>query len=301
MCDKYRIKIHNLKAGHTFLFLLQCFYMIKRILVAFLLIFGALFTASLFDTNQHANAGATVLDALDNLTHPEFYMALANPTVAYVKVTPGMRKEQIAAAVENRLKWSSTDTKDFLGEADNGSVTPVEGKYFPDVYLVSKDISGEDLKVAMFDRFSDKTKDIKGSLAKNKINLDTAVTIASIIQREAGKTDMKLISGVIWNRLFNGMSLQMDATVQYAKGNEDNGWWPVVKASDIKTIDSPYNTYLNKGLPPGPIANPSLAALQAALSPQKTSCLYYFHKNGVIYCSNTYAEHEAKIKKYLQS
>src|SRR5262245_25868355 len=97
--------------------------MIKRIFVALLLIFGALFSASLFDTNQHGSTSATILDALDNLTHPEFYVALANPTVAYVKVTPGMRKEQIAAAIEDRLNWNNFDTKDFLGESDDGSIT----------------------------------------------------------------------------------------------------------------------------------------------------------------------------------
>ena len=123
--------------------------------------------------------------------------------------------------------------------------------------------------------------------------------IASIIQREAGgKKDMRLISGIIWNRIFAGMRLQMDATLQYAKGNEEEGWWPQVDPKD-KNIDSPYNTYKYDSLPPTAIANPGMAALEAAYNPQKTSCMYYLHdKKGNIHCSKTYAEHKRNIEKY---
>ena len=94
------------------------------------------------------------------------------------------------------------------------------------------------------------------------------------------------------------MKLQMDATLQYAKGSEEDGWWPTVEPAD-KKIDSLYNTYMYPSLPPTPIANPGLAALDAAYNPQKTSCLYYLHdKKGVIHCSSTYAGHQANIKKY---
>ena len=90
----------------------------------------------------------------------------------------------------------------------------------------------------------------------------------------------------------------MDATLQYVKGTE-NAWWPTVASKD-KHIDSPYNTYKNKGLPPSPIANPGLAAITAALNPSTTDCLYYLHSNDRIYCSKTYKEHKEKIEKYLK-
>ena len=108
---------------------------------------------------------------------------------------------------------------------------------------------------------------------------------------------MRLISGIIWNRIFKGMKLQMDATLQYVKGNEAD-WWPQVTPDD-KNIPSPYNTYLHTDLPPTPISNASLAAITAAYNPIKTSCLFYIHdKKGNIHCSATYVGQLANIKKY---
>ena len=131
------------------------------------------------------------------------------------------------------------------------------------------------------------------------VSLDTAVKIASIIEREArGKDDMRLVSGVIWNRLFKEMSLDMDATLQYAKGNADTGWWPKVVPKD-KFIDSPYNTYANEGLPPTPISNPRLSTIEAALNPKKTDYLFYIHdKYGIFRGARTYKEHKQNIARY---
>jgi UPF0755 protein len=94
------------------------------------------------------------------------------------------------------------------------------------------------------------------------------------------------------------MNLDIDATLQYAKGNAETGWWPQVHPRD-KKINSPYNTYTHKGLPPGPISNPGLAAIEAAYNPQKTNCIFYLHdKNRKIHCSETYAEHKNFIDIY---
>jgi UPF0755 protein len=110
---------------------------------------------------------------------------------------------------------------------------------------------------------------------------------------------MNLISGIIWNRIWSGMRLDIDATLQYAKGDEKK-WWPVVLSAD-KNIASPYNTYKTIGLPPTPISNPSLAAIEAAYNPQKTACIFYFHDdNRIIHCSKTYAEHKKGVEVYLR-
>ena len=116
------------------------------------------------------------------------------------------------------------------------------------------------------------------STTASQIPLADALTVASMLEREAsGSGDIQIISGIIWNRLFNGMPLQIDATLQYAKGESRNGnWWQAVTPDD-KFIKSPYNTYEHVGLPPGPISNPSVASVIAALNPVQTSCLYYFH------------------------
>lgn len=258
-----------------------------------LLYFSALFTLREKDVLRF------VSNTLDNLSHIEFYEALANPTVKYIKVAEGMRKEQIVDALDDKFKWDVINQADFLGH-DEYRDKKFEGKYYPDIYLVPKDATGSELKQIMNKRFQSKYNEIKGTISTTTVSTDTILTIASIIQRESGgKSDMNLISGIIWNRLFSGMPLQMDATLQYAKGTEDNGWWPQVLSKD-KNIDSPYNTYKNTGLPPSPIANPGLAAITAALNPQKTSCLYYLHKNKQIYCSKTYEEHKKKIDLYLK-
>ena len=133
-----------------------------------------------------------------------------------------------------------------------------------------------------------------------ELDLDGAIRLASIIQREAaGPQDMRIISGIIWNRMAKGMSLELDATLQYVKGSEDN-WWPIVKSKD-KYLDSPYNTYKYKGIPPGAISNPSIDAINAAFNPQKTDCIFYLHDaNRKIHCSKTYEGHLANIDAYLR-
>jgi UPF0755 protein len=122
---------------------------------------------------------------------------------------------------------------------------------------------------------------------------------------------MPLISGIIWNRLLNGMRLQIDATIQYARGldgyekeAEDlqvgkSNWWTPMKKED-KEIDSPYNTYKYEGLPPTPIANPGIPAIEAALYPQETDCIYYLHSDYQIHCSSNYDDHLDNIERYLK-
>ena len=110
---------------------------------------------------------------------------------------------------------------------------------------------------------------------------------------------MRLISGIIRNRLEIGMPLQIDATLQYIRGDEDN-WWPVPRSED-KKIESPYNTYQNVGLPPTPIATPGEDAIKAALNPLDTDCLFYLHDSrGNIHCSTTYEQHKKNVRYYLK-
>jgi UPF0755 protein len=199
-----------------------------------------------------------------------------------------------------KLGWDDSEKDQFINAHLSLNSKNLEGHYFPKTYML---VRGEDpyqVSTTMFYEYSKQTESIKKTAKQAKIiNPDTALKIASIIQREAGgKGDMKLISGIIWNRLFNGMKLQIDATLQYAKGNEEDGWWKMVHPND-KYIDSPYNTYLYKDLPPSAIANPGLAAIEAAYNPQKTNCLYYMHdKNRKIHCASNYEEHKRNIDRY---
>lgn len=239
----------------------------------------------------------------------EQYLNFANPHYRFVHIYPGMRREEIIEKYSNILGWDEKDKQWFIASAptDPASGTYLDGYFLPKSYIVSKDASGQDVGKLMREEFDQAVQEkVIDALPTNKngdesiINLETAVRIASLIQREAaGKHDMRLISGILWNRIFSGMKLDIDATLQYAKGTPED-WWPAVTGKD-KYIKSPFNTYQNKGLPPAPISNPSLDAIAAAYNPQKTDCLFYLHDNNrKIHCTKTYEEHKENVEKYLK-
>jgi UPF0755 protein len=241
---------------------------------------------------------------IDSNSPLSFYFNLANPYVRYVVINPGMRMEEIADKIAGSIAWTDEDKAEFLASAPKDDYGPMEGFFMPGAYWINVDATGKEVADQILTNFNKEVGDkILGNKqtkqSAQKINLETAVRIASIIQREAaGPKDMNLISGVIWNRLFKGMTLGMDATLQYAKGSEDN-WWSKVVSSD-KKIDSPYNTYSNLGLPPTAISNISIDALRAAYNPQTTECMYYLHDNNrKIHCSKTYEQHKNNIQTYL--
>ncbi|MCK9186801.1 endolytic transglycosylase MltG [Candidatus Gracilibacteria bacterium] len=234
------------------------------------------------------------------LTKLSFYLDLANPAVRIVRVQEGLRKEEIANVMADKLGWDEKAKNDFINAHLAMNTDNQEGHYFPETYLINKDEGPSVVSATMFEEFDKETGKIKQPKSTQIINPEMALKIASIIQRESnGKVDMRLISGIIWNRIWSGMKLQIDATVQYAKGNAEDGWWKQVNKGDTK-IDSPYNTYLYVGLPPGAIANPGLDAIAAAYNPQKTECLFYLHdKRGQIHCSKTYEQHKRNIEIYF--
>jgi UPF0755 protein len=228
-----------------------------------------------------------------------FYLDLANPSVKVVQVQEGLRKEQIAEVVGEKLGWDEVAKNDFLKIHLAYNSADLEGRYFPKTYLIDKDEKPTNVSAEMLEESVRQIDKIEESKNAESIDEETALNIASIIQREAGgKSDMRLISGIIWNRINSGMKLQIDATLQYVKGNEEDGWWKMVHPED-KKIKSEYNTYLHKGLPPGAIANPGPDAIYAAYHPQKTDCMFYLHdKKRKIHCSKTYEEHKKKIDLY---
>lgn len=225
----------------------------------------------------------------------------AGPELKWVKVLPGMRKEQIGEILGETFGWSEEEIKKWNEVYTRMKYEYREGVYFPDSYLIPIKEEGLDIANRMINNFNEKFAPFYDEAAKKNIQWTTVLKIASLIQREAGgKEDMGIISGVIWNRLDKNMNLQIDATVQYAKGKVGDSWWSHVDPADLK-IDSIYNDYLNKGLPPTPICNPGLDAIEAALEPAETDCLYYLHdSNRQIHCAKTYEEHLENVEKYLQ-
>ena len=244
-----------------------------------------------------------VFEKLSNrLDMAAVYESISDPSTKYIGVVEGMRKEEIAQLCQKKLNWTPIQESAFAGQLEC-STNNDEGSLLPGSYVVDDQSSPRDMKIEMQSRFEEavrqKINDLGGD--PSKVDINTVTTVASIIQREAaGQRDMKVISGIIWNRLADNMPLQVDATLQYAKG-KDGRWWPSILSKD-KFIDSPFNTYQNKGLPPTAISNPGIAAIEAALDPDKTSCVFYLHdKYGRIHCSDTYEGHKKNINKYLKN
>lgn len=240
------------------------------------------------------------------------------PYMRWVVIPEGLRKEQIAELLTENLGWSEEAKTKWITTYTSMSYDEIEGLYFPDTYPIPVD--EEPLKVAdrLRTKFNEKFQPYTQEAIKQNIKWTTALKLASIVQREAaGKDDMPLIAGILWNRLLKDMKLEVDATVQYVRDDQihygearydkqpgtytgEGTWWTPIKPAD-KDIPSPYNTYRNEGLPPHPIANPGIDAIKAVLYPEETGCLYYLHdSSGQIHCAKTYEEHEANIETYLK-
>lgn len=238
--------------------------------------------------------------AMGKLVLMSWYQNLASVSSRILIIQPGERKEQVAEHFAKILGWSKEQKNEFLKGIESAEPVLTDGKFFPGSYTVARKSLPEAVIPLVTDRFENEVLARYGSDIENIVPLTDTLTIASLLEREAYDfEDMRLIAGVIWNRLFIDMNLQIDATLQYARGSEPSEpWWPRVVPDD-KYIASVYNTYKNSGLPPAPIANPSLESILAALNPRKTDCMYYFHDtHAEFHCSKTYAEHVALLKQY---
>jgi len=223
------------------------------------------------------------------------------PYMKWVIIPEGLRKEQIAEILAQTLNWNEQEKSDWVTKYTAMEYDYLEGVYFPDTYLIPINETGLEIAQRFINKFNEKFSSYADGFVQENIKWTTALKIASIVQREAaGKDDMPLIAGIIWNRLLNDMKLEIDATVQYVRGDTGDGWWSPISVAD-KQIDSRYNTYLYKGLPPHPIANPGINAIDAVLNSAETECFYYLHdKNKEIHCAKTYEEHLENIEKYLK-
>lgn len=217
----------------------------------------------------------------------------------WITFPEGTRVEEMAEIIEAKLKIPENDKyqfdkKEFIKNAQ-------EGYMFPDTYLIPKDTTALSVAQRMRETFSQKVD--QDLLTSEELSADEILTLASLVEREA-KTNQErpIIAGILVNRLNAGIALQVDATVQYAKGYDaaSDSWWPQVTPEDYSKIKSPYNTYLHLGLPPGPIANPGIESIRAAVNPAETTYLYYLHDSeGKIHYAKTAEEHNQNIRKYL--
>jgi len=188
--------------------------------------------------------------------------------------------------VTSREEWNSVATHDL------------EGYLFPDTYRFLKGVSVEDIVSRMREEMDEKiSSDMRVELDRNDISIHEILTMASIIEREVrSDDDRKMVSDIFWKRISIGMGLQADSTVNYVTGKDT----PSISYED-RDIDSPYNTYKYRGLPPGPISSPSLSSIEAAVYPNSNP--YYFFltdPEGKVYYAKTLEEHGVNRVKYLR-
>lgn len=219
---------------------------------------------------------------------------IQGPAEIWVTIPEGLRREEIAERFASAFGQEEGFTQEFLSATKD-----IEGFLFPDTYLFPKDFSPSSVVNKMRSTFDIKTAELKEGIEVSHLTLREIVILASIIERETRTEDERpIVAGVLINRLNIGMGLQADATVQYAVATAGN-WWPILTKDDL-AVNSPYNTYRFRGLPPAPIANPGLSSIKAAVFPEDSDYLYYLHDSkGQVYFARTLAEHNENVRKYL--
>ncbi len=256
-------------------------------------------------------AGTYFLRQTDTIPTIALTLTDSSKASVTVRILEGWRREEIADAIDANpyLRFSGAD---FLNVTGPGAEVPaefialvglpagasLEGFLYPETYFVPPEATANDFRATLLETFVTRAgADLSTAAEASGLSLYQAVTLASIIQREAVHADEQpLIASVYRNRLAAGMTLDADPTVQYAIGYRDGAWWPSITQEDYRTTASPYNTYLNTGLPPGPIANPPRSAIEAAIFPARSD-YYYFRADcagsGYHVFARTYEEHLA--------
>ncbi len=257
-------------------------------------------------SGQARKLKAGYYDLAPSMSTPEIVATISGGKVAHRKVVvvPGLRLEQVAQRV---AKSGLVSADEFLAAARRADLyagdvhfplprgRSVEGYMFPATYSLPVGISARGIVRRMLRAFEANFYDrYRKEIENSPLGLHQIVIIASMVEREAAVDDERpIIAGVLVNRLRLGWKLQCDATVQYALGHHKSR----LLFRDLK-VKSPYNTYLHKGLPPGPICSPGLPSLLAALRPAKHNYLFYVACGGGRHIfTPTYAEHLAAIER----
>lgn len=213
----------------------------------------------------------------------------------WITIIEGLRKEEIAEEVKSKL---DIPVIDFATVAE-------EGYLFPDTYLFPADTDAKGVVDAVKKNYKAKvTPDIIASAQELGLTEQEMIILASLVEREARSDDARRnVASIMLNRIEEGMPLQVDATVQYALGydaGQKTYWKKHLTFEDLK-IESPYNTYTNEGLPPGPICNPSLSAI-IAVSEADPSTPYLFYITGndnKMHYARDFEEHNRNIERYM--
>lgn len=289
-----------------------------RIIAANLVVAGLIADAEVFvdyvrlqGWDTELEAGTYFLNAAQTI--PQIAQTLTDSRGSFIpfRIIEGWRLEEIAEAVDANPLFGFSGAE-FLAAAAAGTQPDEsfaarvglpagashEGFLFPNTYSLPPEITAHGLRDVLTDEFLAQVNaaGVESAAHDQGWSLHQVATLASIVQREAVRIDeAPLIAGVYRNRLDIGMKLDADPTVQYPLG-QPGDWWTQITRADYTGVISPYNTYLSPGLPPGPIANPGLAMLQAVVAPEASE-FFYFQANcdgsGYHRFARTFDEHLA--------
>lgn len=255
-------------------------------------------------------AGTFILSKSMNME--EICMTLISSSAAVsntedFRLSPGIIVETAASQLAEQLDLdekillsliddASQFRDDFEFLKDNPDIEFLQGYLLPNTYNIYKGLSEKEVIEFLLGQFDNWYLSVKPISEHTNLSLNDMITLASIIEKEAGNIDEKpLVSSVFYNRLNMDMALQSCATVNYIRGD----WKDHLSTEDI-SVEDPYNTYINKGLPPTPINSPSMSSIEAALEPADTDYLYFLAKgDGSSYFSKTYEEHLRAKAKYI--
>ncbi|MFA5029289.1 MAG: endolytic transglycosylase MltG [Patescibacteria group bacterium] len=247
-------------------------------------------------TNMSTREIVGALTSSDNISNEKKIIILegwrAEDIASYLARANLVDKKEFLKALRLAL-WR--DKYDFLKEVPANNL---EGFLFPDTYRVFADATSSEIIKKMLDNFNQKlTEKMRADIKRQNGDVFSVIILASIIEREGlSDNDKKMIADVFIKRLEKGIGLQSDATINYITGKGDLR----PSLADLQ-IDSPYNTYKYRGLPPGPISNPGLVSIMATIYPQQNDYYYFLtDKNGKAIFAKTYEEHQANIRKYLE-
>lgn len=214
----------------------------------------------------------------------------------WVTIIEGLRKEEIAQILSHEF---NIPEQEFIELSK-------EGYLFPDTYLVPRNATAGAVLEILENNFNKKYDQTLRSQARLKGLTDKEViTLASIVEKEArDEADRVMVASILLKRYRADRGLDIDATIQYALGYqiEDKTWWKKFLSSQDLKIDSLYNTYKYRGLPPGPISSPGLSSIQAVISADINSPYWYYlsDKSGRMHYSKNLDEHNANVRKYLR-
>ncbi len=246
--------------------------------------------------NYEITAGMSNADILEIIaTGKTRYNVFTVPEASSIReIARKLEKEHLGSAARFEEAAVNYTPYPYMETSNPDVIFKAEGFAYPATYYLPEGASEKEILTRMVKEFNTRlTPEVREQLSKNTMSLRDVVSMAAMVEREATfREEMPLIAGVFLKRLEMNMPIQSDTTVQYVLSEHKEE----VMYSDLK-VQSPYNTYLHPGMPPGPIANPSMEAIKAVLDPVKTDYLYFVaDKDGHHRFTKTYEEHKQMIR-----